>query len=98
MKRTLFQIVESLKDNRAEERSKPPKGYPKDKDKYAIPDEYLFPLENAKHVRSAVVLFSKHHFKDEAQKKEAAKRILRAAKTHGVEVGKETEVYKAAHE
>lgn len=98
MRNTLFQIVENLKElQTSDERSKPPKGYPKDKDQYAIPDEYLFPIENAKHVRAAVVLFGKHNFKDEAQKKEAAKRILRAAKRHGVDVGKETEVYHAAH-
>lgn len=97
MKKTLLQIVEEMKTlDKSEERSKPPKGYPKSKDEYAIPDEYLFPIENAKHVRAAVVLFGKHNFKDEAQKKEAAKRILRAAKRYDVDVGKDTEVYKAS--
>lgn len=97
MRNTLFQIVENMRNiNLSEERSKPPKGYPKSKDQYAIPDEYLFPIENAKHVRAAVVLFGKHNFKDEAQKKEAAKRIIRAAHKYGVDVGKDTEVYKAS--
>ena len=81
----------------AEERDKPPKGYPKDRSKYAVPEEYLFPLDTEKHVHSAITLFSKHKFKNEAQRKRAAKLILEAAKEYDISVSENTEVYKAAH-
>lgn len=81
----------------AEERNKPPRGYPKDRDQYAIPDEYLFRLDDAKHVRAAISMFNRHTFKDDDQKKKAAKRILAAAKRFGIETSKDTDVYKAAH-
>jgi hypothetical protein len=81
----------------AEERNKPPKGYPKDKSSYAVPDEYLFPIDDAKHTRAAISMFSKHKFKDEEQKRKAAKRILAAAKRFGIDVSETSDVYKAAH-
>lgn len=97
-KTTLIQFVTAMEQlSLAEERNKPPKGYPKDRDSYAVPDEYLFPIDDAKHVRAAISMFDKHSFKDDAQKKKAAKRILSAAKRFDITVGKDTNVYKAAH-
>ena len=71
------------------------------KERNAIPDsqfglekERKYPLDSAEHVRSAIKLFGhcpenrKHHL---------AKRIMAAAKKHGVEVKEDTEVYKYAH-
>lgn len=82
--------------NIADERNKPPKGYPTSRDSYAVPDEYLFPIDTKEHIKAAVSMFSRHKFKDEAQKKEAARRILNAAKQHGITVGKDTDVYRAS--
>ncbi len=95
MKMTLMQAVEHLE--LSQERTKPPKGYPKDKRLYAVEDEFLFPLDDEKHVRSAIKLFGHHKFKSEEQKRQAAKKILRYAKKYDIEVSEKTEVWKAAH-
>lgn len=89
----LFKRTTSTK---AEERDSPPKGYPKDKSEYAVPDEYRFPIDG-KHIHAAISYFPKHKFKSPAQKRSAAKRILSAAKKHGVHVGDDDAVARAAH-
>jgi hypothetical protein len=97
---SLMQFIERIENSNlslAEERNSPPKGYPKDKSQYAVPEEYLFPINDKEHTKAAISLFSKHKFKDEEQKRKAAKRILKAAKEFGIEVSKDTNVYKAAH-
>lgn len=81
---------------KAEKRDSPPKGYPKDKSEYAVPDEYRFPIDG-KHIHAAISYFPKHKFKSPAQKRSAAKRILSAAKKHGVHVGDDDAVARAAH-
>ena len=61
---------------------------------FGLEEERKYPLDSAEHVRSAIKLFGhcpenrKHHL---------AKRIMAAAKKHGVEVKENTEVYKYAH-
>ena len=62
--------------------------------KFGLEEERKYPLDSAEHVRSAIKLFGhcpenrKHHL---------AKRIMAAAKKHGVEVKETTEVYKYAN-
>ena len=62
--------------------------------KFGLEEERKYPLDSAEHVRSAIKLFGhcpenrKHHL---------AKRIIAAAKKHGVEVKETTEVYKYAN-
>lgn len=75
----------------------PPKGYPEERSEYALPASYQFPLDKESRVRSAISYFHKHPFKDSAEKRSAAKRIMRAAKKYDIEVGKEDDVYRAAH-
>ena len=61
---------------------------------FGLEEERKYPLNSAEHVRSAIKLFGhcpenrKHHL---------AKRIMAAAKKHGVEVKENTEVYKYAN-
>ena len=61
---------------------------------FGLEEERKYPLDSAEHVRSAIKLFGhcpenrKHHL---------AKRIMAAAKKHGVEIKEDTEVYKYAN-
>lgn len=71
-------------------------GYPKEKREYAVPEKYVFPIDDEKHVHAAIAYFHKHSFKSAAEKRSAAKRILSAARKHGVEVSKDLDVCKAA--
>lgn len=81
----------------ADERKSPPEGYPKDKSQYALPDTYEFPIDGS-HIHAAISYFHKHRFESEGQKRSAARRILAAAKRHGVEVSDDSDVARAAHE
>ncbi|MHB1644727.1 MAG: DUF6582 domain-containing protein [Acidithiobacillus sp.] len=84
------------KDLTTGEHKSPPKGYPKDKDKYAVPEFYLFPINNEEKTRAAIGYFSHHAWKPEEHKEEAARRILRAAKKFGIQVDKKSDVTRAA--
>ena len=53
---------------------------------FAFPKERKEPLENASHVRNAVARFDQVEGVTDAERDAAWKRILAAAKTHGVEV------------
>jgi hypothetical protein len=65
----------------------PPKGYPEKRSQYAIPSEYKYPLDTAKHVRAAIVYFTKHRGQYSLdEQKSIWKRIIRAAKKFGIEV------------
>lgn len=71
----------------------------KDRDKlpdsaYGIPELRKYPLTDANHVRSAISYFSKAPAE---YKHSLAVRICRAAKKYGVEISKDSPVYKAAH-
>lgn len=79
------------------EHRSPPEGYPKDKDSYAVPKYYLFPIDDEEHTRAAIGYFSKHDWKPDEHKEEAAKRILRAAKKFGIKVSDDSDVARAAH-
>ena len=69
------------------------------KDQFAYVDreggEHL-PIHDESHVRNAMARFSQTDFQSENAKQEAAKKILKAAKRHSIEVDNESEVAKAA--
>ena len=54
--------------------------------KYAFPDQRKEPIENASHVRNAIARFNQVKDVSDKDRDEAWKRILKAAKTHGVDV------------
>jgi hypothetical protein len=62
----------------------PPAGYPKDKDQYADPANYKYPIDDAEHVRAALTYFNRAgqreagHYTD-AEWAEMGKRIASAA-------------------
>ena len=53
---------------------------------FAFPEQRKEPLENASHVRNAIARFDQVEDVTDAERDAAWKRILAAAKTHGVEV------------
>jgi type II secretory pathway pseudopilin PulG len=54
--------------------------------KFAFPDERKEPLTDARHVRTAIARFDQVEGVSDAERDKAWKRILAAAKRHGVEV------------
>ena len=62
---------------------------------FGIPDQRKFPLDNEKHVRSAIKLFG-HASAD--KKKSLAHRIHSAAKKYNIDIPDNTQVYKYLHE
>jgi uncharacterized protein DUF6582 len=58
--------------------------------------ERHLPIHDESHVRNAVARFNQTDFESGAAKKRAAEKILRAAKTHGVDVADDDDVAKAA--
>lgn len=62
---------------------------------FGLPEERKFPLNDAKHVKSALAYF---RFCSPDKKKKLASRILAAAKKFGVNISKDSEVYKLIHE
>lgn len=73
----------------------PPKGKPRSQKEYAGP-HYDFPVDTESHVRAALAYFSKHKWKDNSEKRGAARKIMAAAKRHGVHVSKDDDVARAA--
>ena len=69
------------------------------KDQFAYVDreggEHL-PIHDESHIRNAMARFNQTDFQSDNAKQEAAKKILKAAKRHGIEVDNESEVAKAA--
>lgn len=69
------------------------------KDQFAYVDsdrgEHL-PIHDESHVRNAISRFSQTDFQSESKRGEAAKKILRAAKRHGIDVSDDSDVVKAA--
>ena len=53
---------------------------------YAFPKQRKEPIEDAAHVRNAIARFDQVEGVSDAERDEAWKRILAAAKKHGVEV------------
>jgi hypothetical protein len=54
------------------------------------------PIHDESHVRNAISRFSQTDFESAAKKREAAKKVLRAAERHGVDVSEDSDVAKAA--
>jgi Asp-tRNA(Asn)/Glu-tRNA(Gln) amidotransferase A subunit family amidase len=57
-----------------------------DEDQFAFPKERKEPLNNASHVRNAIARFDQVEGVSDADRDAAWKRIVAAAKKHGVEV------------
>lgn len=74
-----------------------PAGYPRDRNDYADPEHWAFPINSEARVRSALAYFNKHKWDTPADKKKAAVRILTAAHKYGIVVDRQDEVYRAAH-
>ncbi|HEY7527144.1 MAG TPA: DUF6582 domain-containing protein [Candidatus Limnocylindria bacterium] len=70
-----------------------------DKDEFAYVDkdggEHL-PINDEDHVRNAMARWNQTDFDSKAAKDEAAKKIIRAAKRHDIEVDEDSDVAKAA--
>ena len=70
-----------------------------DKDQFAYVDkdggEHL-PINDEEHVRNAMARWNQTDFHSKAAKDEAAKKIIRAAKRHDIEVDDDSEVARAA--
>ncbi len=62
---------------------------------FAYPERKLLPIQDAGHVRSALGRFSRTQFEGTAAMKRAAKRILSAAKKHGISVDPDSHVARA---
>lgn len=50
------------------------------------------PIHDESHVRNAIARFNQTEFESKAAKERARKRIVRAAKRHGIEIGDDSEV------
>jgi hypothetical protein len=70
-----------------------------DRDDFAYVDQHggeHLPIHDESHVRNAIARFSQTDFESQAAKERAAKKILAAAKKHGIEVSDDDDVKKAA--
>ncbi len=63
--------------------------------KFGIPEDRKFPLDTPKHIKSAITLFG---HAEESKKKDLAKKINSAAKKNGIDINKDSEVYKYLNE
>jgi hypothetical protein len=70
-----------------------------DRDQFAYVDrdggEHL-PINDESHIRNAISRFSQTDFQSENAKQEAAKKIMRAAKRHHIDVDQDSDVVKAS--
>ncbi|HEX5579110.1 MAG TPA: DUF6582 domain-containing protein [Candidatus Limnocylindria bacterium] len=70
------------------------------RDQFAYVDreggEHL-PIHDESHIRNAISRFSQTDFQSDNAKQEAAKKIVRAAERHDIEVDEDSAVAKAAH-
>jgi hypothetical protein len=71
-----------------------------DHDQFAYVDrdggEHL-PIHDESHVRNAISRFSQTDFQSQNAKEEAARKIMRAAKRHGIQVDEDSDVVQASH-
>ena len=58
--------------------------------------ERHLPIHDEEHVRNAIQRFGQTHFESQAAKHDAARKILRAAKEHGIDVEADDDVSRAA--
>ncbi|HET7141373.1 MAG TPA: DUF6582 domain-containing protein [Candidatus Limnocylindria bacterium] len=72
-----------------------------DKDQFAYVDreggEHL-PINDEEHIRNAMARWNQTDFQSETAKREAAQKIVRAARRHDIEVEDDSEVAKGAKE
>lgn len=61
-----------------------------DDDKFAFPEQRKLPIEDAAHVRNALARFDQVEDVSDAERDAAWKRLLAAAKRHGVEVSEKS--------
>jgi hypothetical protein len=54
------------------------------------------PIHDESHVRNAIARFNQTHFESKAAKERARKKVLAAAKRHGIEVDEDDDVKKKA--
>ena len=69
-------------------------------DQFAYVDkqgERHLPIHDEEHVRNAIQRFGQTHFESQAAKHDAARKIIRAAKAHGIDVDAADDVSRAAH-
>ena len=59
--------------------------------------ERHLPINDEEHVRNAIARFNQTDFDEPDAKSSAARKILRAAKEHGIDVDKSDDVVKAAN-
>jgi hypothetical protein len=57
--------------------------------------ERHLPIHDEEHVRNAIQRFGQTDFESRAAKEEAARKILKAAKQHDIEVGEDDDVHRA---
>jgi hypothetical protein len=70
-----------------------------DRDQFAYVDrqgEEHLPIHDESHIRNAISRFSQTDFQSENAKQEAAKKIMRAAKRHHIDVDEDSDVVKAS--
>ena len=70
-----------------------------DRDQFAYVDrqgEEHLPIHDEPHIRNAMARFNQTDFQSDNAKQEAAKKIVRAAKRHHIEVDEDSEVVKAS--
>lgn len=58
--------------------------------------ERHLPIHDESHVRNAIQRFGQTHFENAQARKRAAQAILKAAKSHGIEVAADDDVARAA--
>ena len=58
--------------------------------------ERHLPIHDEEHVRNAIARFGQTHFESQAAKHDAARRIVRAAKKHSIDVDPDDDVSRAA--
>jgi hypothetical protein len=70
------------------------------RDQFAYVDrqggEHL-PIHDESHIRNAISRFNQTDFQSDNAKREAAKKIMSAARRHDIEVDEDSDVAKAAH-
>jgi hypothetical protein len=69
------------------------------KDQFAYVDregEGHLPINDESHIRNAISRFDQTDFESKAAKERARKRILAAARKHGIDVSKDADVAKSA--
>jgi hypothetical protein len=97
LKSTLFWACMEKSHLKQGDHDSAPAGYPRDRNDYADPDNWAFPINTEARVRSALSYFDKHKWATPADKKRAATRIMTAASKYGIQVSRTDEVYRAAH-